>query len=118
MDIKYTMLFADDWYFPERHTKASAVDIDHVVPLAHAHRHGADLWDSEKKERFANDPENLVITRDIRNRRKSSKSIADWLPMRKDYACKYIARWMKIKKKYNLRVDEDEMFSVKTANCD
>ncbi len=31
-------------YTGKTFTKASDVDIDHVVPLAHAHRHGADTW--------------------------------------------------------------------------
>ena len=39
---------------------ASNVDIDHVVPLAWAWERGAKNWTKEKRERFANDPKNLL----------------------------------------------------------
>tara|TARA_R110000823_G_scaffold152048_1_gene283012 strand:- start:149 stop:751 length:603 start_codon:yes stop_codon:yes gene_type:complete len=39
---------------------ASDVDIDHVVPLAWAWERGAKNWSKEKRERFANDPKNLL----------------------------------------------------------
>lgn len=39
---------------------ASNVDIDHVVPLAWAWERGAKNWPKEKRERFANDPKNLL----------------------------------------------------------
>ena len=36
-------------------TAGRSVDIDHVVPLAEAWRSGADTWNAERRERFAND---------------------------------------------------------------
>ena len=38
---------------------ASDVDIDHVIPLSYAHRHGG-FSDAIKKRQFANDPLNLI----------------------------------------------------------
>jgi hypothetical protein len=39
---------------------ASNIDIDHVVPLKWSWSRGAGEWSSEKRERFANDPVNLL----------------------------------------------------------
>ncbi|WP_292276783.1 HNH endonuclease family protein [Marinobacter sp.] len=39
---------------------ASNIDIDHVVPLAWAWKRGAGKWPGERRERFANDPINLL----------------------------------------------------------
>ncbi|WP_273208843.1 HNH endonuclease family protein [Marinobacter subterrani] len=38
---------------------AGDIDIDHLLPLAWAWRHGAGQWTRAKRERFANDPVNL-----------------------------------------------------------
>lgn len=107
----------DDYYYPEQHKLAREVDIDHLVPLKHAHDHGAANWSTEEKERFANDPENLVITNKSYNRQKGPKSIAEWLPVHKEYACKYMHDWMKIKAKYHLTVDSKETAAIKASGC-
>lgn len=39
---------------------ASNIDIDHVVPLAWSWGRGAEQWTRDKRERFANDPVNLL----------------------------------------------------------
>lgn len=101
-----------DYYYPEVHTLASKVDIDHLVPLKYAHDNGAASWSEERKETFANDPENLVITNRSYNRQKGAKGIDQWLPVNKEYACKYIRDWMKIKKKYHLIIRDQERNAV------
>jgi len=58
-------------YTGQTFTSASDLDIDHVVPLAHAHRHGADRWTRAQRRVFgvinfiaANARQNtLIITR-------------------------------------------------------
>jgi hypothetical protein len=106
-----------DYYYPEVHTNASLVDIDHLVPLMNAHQTGGALWTRKLKEQFANDPENLVVTDRKYNRAKGPKGIDAWLPINREYACKYIRDWVKVKKKYNLVLTEKEAHTVKVSNC-
>lgn len=106
-----------DYYYPEVHTIARAVDIDHLVPLKNAHDTGGALWDKKLKEKFANDPENLVITNLRYNRKKGSKGIDKWLPVHQNYACKYIKDWIRIKEKYRLFLSQEERKTIASANC-
>ena len=109
----------EDYYYPEVHTSSSAVDMDHLVPLKHAHQHGGASWPGDQKEKFANDPENLVITNKKYNRSKGAKSIAEWLPVNIQYACKYVKDWMKVKSKYSLYITPQEIDTHKRvlASC-
>jgi hypothetical protein len=109
-----------DYYYPEFHVLASKVDIDHLIPLKHAHDVGASGWSHSQKEKFANDPENLVITNLRYNRQKGAKGIDEWLPRHKEYACKYISDWVKIKKKYSLKLRQEEYNSIASfkGECD
>lgn len=106
-----------DYYYPEVHVIAKIVDIDHLVPLKHAHDTGGEKWTALRKEAFANDPDNLVITNKSYNRKKGSKGIDSWLPVHKEYACKYIKDWLRIKKKYDLKLTVKEMNTVTTSAC-
>ena len=108
----------NDYYYPETLVEAKMVDIDHVVPLKHAHEVGAALWGPSQKEIFANDSENLVITNRSYNRQKGAKGIDQWLPRHKDYACKYVSDWLRIKKKYALRVRDSEQATVEALRKD
>ncbi|MEQ1779361.1 MAG: DUF1524 domain-containing protein [Nitrosomonas sp.] len=95
-------------YTGKTFTKASDVDIDHIVPLAHAHRHGADKWTRDQRRTFANDFENLLVVDDSANQSKSDQAPHEWLPPRKDYWCEYGRRWQRIKEKYRLWYSELE----------
>lgn len=106
-----------DYYHPEEHFLARNVDIDHLIPLKHAHDSGASHWSKEEKKLFANDLENLVITNRSYNRMKGAKTIAEWLPINKDRACRYIKDWIHIKKKYNLRLEEAEWKTIQLSGC-
>ena len=98
----------EDYYYPEIHTLAKFVDIDHLVPLKNAHLSGAASWGHRSKEEFANDPDNLVVTNRSYNRQKGAKGIDEWLPVNKDYACKYIKHFVRIKNKYSLKLLDGE----------
>ncbi len=105
----------DDYYYPEQLKLAAKIDIDHLIPLKHAHDHGGHSWSEERKKEFANDLENLVITNRKYNRQKGSQGIDTWLPVHKDFACKYMKDWVRLKKKYQLNFSEQENLSLKTA---
>ena len=92
---------------------ASDVDIDHVIPLSYAHRHGGSSWSPSKKEQFANDPLNLLPTYDIENRRKSDKGPSEYLPSDQNLACAYVKRWQAIGIKYDLNIASDDMFIIR-----
>jgi len=106
-----------DYYYPETHTLSKNVDIDHLIPLKHANAIGASVWTMLEKEKFANDPDNLVITNKSYNRKKGAKTIAQWLPVNQDYACKYIKDWIRLKKKYQLTITNADKKTIETARC-
>lgn len=102
---RHCTVVSGEWfgvYTGKTFTKASDVDVDHIVPLAHAHRHGADKWTRDQRRTFANDFENLVVVDDAANQSKSDQAPHEWLPPRKDYWCEYGRRWQRIKEKYRL----------------
>ena len=92
---------------------ASDVDIDHVIPLSYAHRHGGSSWSAQKKEQFANDPLNLLPAYDMENRKKSDKGPSGYLPSDKNLACSYIKRWHAIGIKYDLSIAPDDMVIIR-----
>ena len=90
-------------------TKWNEVDIDHVVPLHFAHLHGSSNWTRAKRVQFANDYENLLITEKGLNRQKSSMPPWEWIPLRKDLACRYKKRWFRIIDKYKIKLTPSEI---------
>lgn len=110
-DSKQCTVIYGEWYglyTGNTFTKASDLDIDHIVPLAHAHRHGAENWTKEQREIFANDLENMVAVSNSANRSKSDKAPHEWLPPLKSYWCEYGKRWERIKDKYRLWYNQQE----------
>lgn len=104
-DVRHCTVISGEWfgvYTGKTFTRSSDVDIDHIVPLAHAHRHGADKWTRDQRRTFANDFENLLVVDDSANQSKSDQAPHEWLPPRKDYWCEYGKRWQRIKEKYQL----------------
>lgn len=106
-----------DFYYDEVLTKASKIDIDHVVPLKHAFDLGAGMWPKNKRVKFANDLNNLVITNLKYNRQKGSQSPVTWMPVNRQYACKYFKKWNQIKKKYDLKIGLKEIEYFKMLKC-
>lgn len=80
---------------------ASKVDIDHVVPLSWAWKHGATAWSQSKREQFANDERNLVAVEASLNRQKGDKGPDEWLPPKNIE--QYKARFARIVKIYRLQ---------------
>ena len=69
-----------DPYTGRVHLDAGGLDVDHVVPLAYAWARGADAWDVAARDRFADDPANLVPTEARVNRSKGARGPLAWLP--------------------------------------
>ena len=93
------------WYDPysgNKYTRPSDLDIDHIIPLAWAHRHGGASWSKSKKALFANDYENLLAVDDGLNQSKSAKGPDRWMPPNKDYHCEYLSHWKYLIVKYSL----------------
>lgn len=84
------------------------VQIDHVVPLAHAWEMGAAAWTQEQRQTFANDLTNLQATAGTYNASKGSRTPLEWLPADTAYQCTYLQRWAQIKTTWNLAVTEPE----------
>ena len=97
-------------YTGKTFTKASDLDIDHIVPLAHTYRHGAEKWTLKQRRAFANDFENLVD--DSVNQSKSDQAPHEWLPPNEGYWCEYGKRWGRVKDKYGLRYSDQERIAL------
>ncbi len=101
-----------DVYTGKIFIKASDIDIDHIVPLSHAHKHGAADWNRNQKRSFANDPENLLPVEDNANQSKGDKGPDLWKPYKESYWCEYANRWMDIKIKYELEIKPPEQAAL------
>jgi Protein of unknown function (DUF1524) len=97
-----------DPYTNQRFTEPSDIDTDHIVPLANAWRSGASEWDKDARERYANDPEVLLSVEDNANQAKGDKGPEAWKPPNEAEWCDYAVRWIGIKDKYDLSVNEQE----------
>lgn len=97
-----------DFYSTDVLTKASEIEIDHVVPVKLAHDLGGHQWDQEKKRKFYNDKDNLVITSKFYNRQKGANDILKWQPADKSAACRQMRVWFQVKQKYDLPISKKE----------
>lgn len=104
-------------YDGERFSSPRDLHIDHIVPLADAHRSGGALWSTQRRKAFANDPANLVTVGQAVNREKSDQDPATWLP-RKD-VCWYVTAWVHMKQRYDLAADiaEARAVAAQLARC-
>lgn len=87
---------------------SALVQVDHVVALADAWQKGARQWDEERRLAFANDPLNLLAVDGPSNQQKGAGDVATWLPPNRSYWCKYAARVVAVKDRYELWVTEAE----------
>ncbi|GAA1490941.1 HNH endonuclease family protein [Brachybacterium sacelli] len=99
------------------------VEIDHIVSLGDAWYSGAEQWSDEKRERFANDPSNLVAVDGPANTSKSDDSISEWYPHwdapGDTVECRYAAAYVHVLAEYDLSVTRDDYTLLKQleANC-
>ena len=105
------------YYTNVTHYDPSDLDIDHVVPLSWAWKHGANRWTDRERESFANDMVNLLPVEANLNRQKSDKGLDEWLPLVN--RCGYIARFERIRKGYGLSLypKEEQVYGQLVDNC-
>ncbi|MEV4096423.1 HNH endonuclease family protein [Streptosporangium saharense] len=105
------------WYSPydgRRLRSERQVDVDHVVPLAHAWRSGAKRWSQAKRRAFANDlvrPELLTVSHSA-NIAKGGQGPQSWRPQRRAYWCRYATSWITVKHHYRLFVTRKERVAL------
>ena len=86
-------------------------DIEHIVAAVEAHESG--MWDAteDEKETFARDLANLTLAAPELNRReKSDKDPGEWMP--ENNRCWYVGKYVEIKRKYGLSMDQTEADAV------
>ncbi|MFH0412241.1 HNH endonuclease family protein [Corynebacterium sp. L4756] len=103
--------------FVRGQSTSSQVQIDHVVALSDAWQKGAQQWDEEKRENFANDPRNLKAVKGSLNQQKGAGDAATWLPPQRGYRCEYARSIIDVKAEYGVWVTEAEKEALK-ANLD
>ncbi|SDB86226.1 Excalibur calcium-binding domain-containing protein [Sanguibacter gelidistatuariae] len=111
--VVLTGTFADPYSgttigFERGEKTSSAVQIDHVIALSDAWQKGAQQWDAATREKFANDPLNLLAADGPLNSQKGDGDTATWLPPNKAFRCVYVARQVGVKYTYGLWVTEAE----------
>ena len=84
------------------------VQIDHVVALADAWYSGAWQWDGVTRERFANDPANLLAVDGQTNQDKGRASADQWLPPARSFHCDYVTTQIRVKYAWGLSVTQAE----------
>ncbi|WP_345752202.1 HNH endonuclease family protein [Microbacterium rhizophilus] len=88
------------------------VQIDHVVALSDAWQKGAQQLTPDERERFANDPLNLLAVDGSANASKGDGDAATWLPPVEGIRCAYVARRVAVKSAYRLWVTPAERDAI------
>jgi hypothetical protein len=105
---------------PFSKANASAVQVDHVYPLARAFDMGAAGWSQDRRTAFANDTELELLAVDGRaNQAKGDSGPAEWLPPDPPRTCDYIQRYIAVAAAYRLAItaDEHQVMSRILAGC-
>ncbi|WP_444894306.1 DUF1524 domain-containing protein [Microbulbifer sp. EKSA008] len=98
--------------------KASDLDVEHIVPLKWAHDHGGADWTRKRKQRFAEDIENLWLVDDGRNQSKGHKGPDKWMPPYGPVKQVYLKRFMAIVDKYDLQLSAGERRKYQSLMAD
>lgn len=93
---------------------ASAVQIDHLYPLALAWDMGASRWSQQRRIDFANDVDRNLLAVDGRaNASKGDRSPGEWMPINKDFRCDYVERFLDVAVAYDLPITTTDAESIR-----
>jgi len=118
MDERGCRVVSGSWFDAftgQTFTDPSSLDIDHMIPLAEAHRSGAATWNAEQREAYANDlfhNDALIAVSASANRSKSDRDPAEWLPPDPSYHCEYVKKWVLVKAVWGLAMNPEEAQAV------
>jgi hypothetical protein len=89
----------------------SEVEVDHLVPLAHAWAAGAWAWPARRRTAFANDvstPATLTAVSAVANQAKGAAAPEVWQPANRNARCRYAVDWITVKSTWDLTVTRRE----------
>lgn len=104
-----------DPYSGATFTNASELDIDHVIPLGYAAKHGGQDWPAETKAQFANDLTHLLAVSAKENRSKSDSGPEEYMPSNKKFHCDYSKLWVSSAAKYGISITEGDRLALKSG---
>ncbi len=124
VDVTYTderrcRVLQGHWVGPYTGTEVTDpgdLDVDHMVPLANAHKSGGWSWSDEKKSAYANSfahPGHLIATTARANRAKGAKGPDEWRPPDEGYWCQYALDWVEIKRAWDLFATKEEFNALR-----
>lgn len=93
----------------------AAVQIDHLVPLALAWDLGARYWTDAMRERFANDPANLLAVQGQANQDKGDQAPGTWMPPNTAFWCQYATQFVDVLRGYQLPIDANSARVLRKA---
>ena len=96
------------WFDNRTHTSATAVQIDHLVPVHEAWGSGARAWTQARRVAFYNDLGDVRALNAMTSSLNSAKGASGperWLPPYAGARCRYIEHWAAVKHRWSLRVD-------------
>lgn len=98
----------------QKGTDPSKFDIEHIVARSNAWISGASKWTDDQRERFANDPLELVVSGYSPNRSKGEQAADTYIPVG-TWRCNYIYRQVAVKHKYELSITPLEKEKLESA---
>lgn len=94
------------------------LDVDHLIPLAWAARHGGAAWSPQRKADYANNLRgyrwHLLAVSASANRQKGDQGPDTWVPSNAAFHCQYGEAWATTLVVWNLSVDEPTRQAIAT----